>query len=621
MSKGGSGSLGGWAPFGESFQQTLNCLTVGTTYHISFRGAFTHSPGVAAAVNYETTPTSARFVLLRDGVQVSQAPDQLLQATQQTVNLSFVATSTTHTIAIAHTNSLSTDLSLMVIEAGSGYFCTNTPAGINENLDTDGDGIPNRLDLDSDGDGCSDANEAYNSSLTQGTDGNQQFGTNPITVDATGKITSATYTGTNSNYISAGSGSTITTQPVDQSVTPGSNAVFTTNVTTGSGSTTYQWQVSVDGGNTWSNVTNPVTYTGAGTSTLTVTNVPITFKGYRYRLQISQSNYVCGNVTSSVAKIVMNNTPSIVDDAKTGAEDAQVTDNVLTNDSGSGGSALTVTSYTIAGISGTFSPSQTVTIPNVGTIVINANGSYTFTPTTNYNGTVPAIDYTATDANGGSDIGTLVLTITPVNDAPLAVDDVVTTNENTAVSGNVLTDGADDSDVDGNTLRVTQFTIFGTSTITYNPGDVANIPGVGSITMNANGSYTFTPTAGYTGSVPNLDYTLSDGNGGSDVGRLQITVVNVNDAPLATDDILTIDQQTSGTGNLLTNDTDIDAGSVSLTITTFSYTISGTIYTHTAGSGTISMTDIGTINIAANGVYTFVPSSTYTGQSLQLHIP
>jgi hypothetical protein len=111
-------------------------------------------------VSYETTPTAARFVLLRDGTQVSQAPDQLLEATQQTVTLSFVATATTHTIAIAHTADRSTDLSLMVIEAGSGYLCTSAPASFNENLDTDGDGIPNRLDLDSDGDGCSDAVEA-----------------------------------------------------------------------------------------------------------------------------------------------------------------------------------------------------------------------------------------------------------------------------------------------------------------------------------------------------------------------------------------------------------------------------------------------------------------------------
>jgi hypothetical protein len=385
--------------------------------------------------------------------------------------------------------------------------------------------------------------------------------------------------------------------------------VFSANVTTGTGTTTYQWQVSSDGGNTWSNATNPSTYAGAGTSTLTVSNVTIAMKGYRYRLQISQSNYVCGNVTSSAAKILMSNTPSIVDDAKTGTEDTPLTGNVLTNDTGSGSpaAALTVTTFTVGGV--TYNAGQTATIANVGTLVMNADGSFTFTPVANYNGSVPAIEYTATDANGGSDVGALALTITPVNDAPVAIDDVIATNENTPVSGNVLTTGTADSDADGNTLTITQFTING---ITYNPGDVANIPGKGSITMNANGSYTFTPTAGYSGAVPNLDYTLSDGNGGSDVGRLTITVNPVNDPPLATDDIVTILQGSTATGNLLTNDADVDAGAT-LTVTSFSFTINGTTYTNTTGSSLVTMPGIGTIQISANGAYSFVPSGTYTG--------
>ena len=480
--------------------------------------------------------------------------------------------------------------------------------------DFDGDGIPNSQDLDSDGDGCSDANEAYNNVLTQGTDGNQQFGTNPITVDATGKVTSATYTGTNSNYLSVGSASVITTQPADRSTTPGGTVVFSANVTAGTGTTTYQWQVSSDGGNTWSNVTNSSTYAGAGTSTLTVSNVGISMKGYRYQLLLSQSNYVCGNVTSSAAKILMDNTPSIVDDAKTGTEDTPLTGNVLTNDTGSGSpaAALTVISFTLGGV--TYTAGQTATIANVGTFVMNANGSFTFTPVANYNGSVPAIEYTATDANGGSDVGALALTITPVNDAPVAIDDVIATNENTAVSGNVLTAGTADSDADGNTLTISQFTING---ITYNPGDVANIPGKGSITMNANGSYTFTPTAGYSGAVPYLDYTLSDGNGGSDVGRLTITVNPVNDPPLATDDIVRTTQFVAITGNIKTNDADIDPGTT-LTITQFSLSNGGSIVTYTAGSGVVTITGanaaaIGTISIGTDGAFTFTPSGTFTG--------
>ena len=189
-------------------------------------------------------------------------------------------------------------------------------------------------------------------------------------------------------------------------------------------------------------------------------------RGYRYRRQLSQSNYVCGNVTSSVAKIVMNNTPSVVDDAKTGPEDTPVTGNVLTNDTGSGTPAatLTLTNFTVAGVSGTFNAGQTASIPNVGTIQINSNGSYTFTPVANYNGTVPVISYTATDANGGSDIGDLRISITPVNDAPVAFNETTSTPQDMPLIGNVLTN---DTDADGNILSVITFTVCG---VTYNAG-------------------------------------------------------------------------------------------------------------------------------------------------------
>jgi hypothetical protein len=205
--------------------------------------------------------------------------------------------------------------------------------------DSDGDGIPNQLDLDSDGDGCSDANEAYGLTTAQGTDGNQYYGNSPITVDATGRVSGATYSATSANVITVGAGSRITTQPTDQSINIGGTAVFATRITVGTGTTTYQWQVSADGGTNWTNVTNSTTYAGAGTLTLTVANVPLSMKGYRYRLNIAQSNYVCGNVTSSVAKLLMDNTPIVVDDNATGLEDTPISGNVLTNDKGSGNPA------------------------------------------------------------------------------------------------------------------------------------------------------------------------------------------------------------------------------------------------------------------------------------------
>jgi hypothetical protein len=88
--------------------------------------------------------------------------------------------------------------------------------------DTDGDGIPNQLDLDSDGDGCADANEAYATSTAAGTDGNGYFGNgNPPTVDATGKVTGANYTSTSANVLTVGRASVISVQPISVTTTPG----------------------------------------------------------------------------------------------------------------------------------------------------------------------------------------------------------------------------------------------------------------------------------------------------------------------------------------------------------------------------------------------------------------
>ncbi|WP_396212916.1 tandem-95 repeat protein, partial [Flavobacterium sp.] len=471
--------------------------------------------------------------------------------------------------------------------------------------DADGDGIPNQLDLDSDNDGCSDANEFYGNTSAQGTDGNSYYGTgNPPAVNADGTVTAANYTGTYTAATTAGSASVITAQPTDQSVAAGANATFAATVTAGSGTTNYQWQVSTNGGSTWTNVTNAGIYSGATTATLTVTGVTSTMNEYRYRLQISQSNFACGNLTTNAARLILANNVTIINDNVSTPEDTPATGNVLTNDTGSGSTAaaLTVTEFTVAGLSGTFTAGTTATIPGVGTIVVNANGSFTFTPVANYNGTVPAITYTATDTNGGSGTGTLNITVTPVNDVPVATDDVVSGNEDTPISGNVLTN---DTDADGNTLSVAEFTVNG---VTYPAGTTASIPGVGTIVVNADGSFTFTPALDYVGDVPDIIYTVVDGNGGSDTGLLDITVDEVNDAPLAANDIIVTPEDVPVTGNVLSNDTDLEGAA--LTVTQF--TIAGISGTFTAGQ-TATIPGVGTVVVNADGTFTFTPVLDYTG--------
>ncbi len=470
-------------------------------------------------------------------------------------------------------------------------------------IDSDNDGIPNRLDTDSDNDGCSDANEAYASATASGTDGNMYYGTgNPPAVDATGTVTGATYPGTNAAVTTAGSASTITAQPVDQSVASGATATFAATVTAGSGTTSYQWQVSTNGGSTWANVTNAGVYSGATTATLTITGVTSTMNEYRYRLNISQSDYACGNLTTNAARLILSNNPKIINNTATVAEGTTLTGNVLTNDTGSGTPAATlrVTTFTVGGV--TYNAGDTATIPGVGTLVINPDGSYTFVPETNYNGQVPAISYTATDTNGGSGSGTLGITVTPVNDVPVAANETTSTPQDTPKSGSVLTN---DTDPDGDTLSITTFTIGG---VTYNAGDTASIPGVGTIVVNTDGTYTFTPAFGYVGTVPTIGYAISDGNGGTTNGTLTLSVTDVNDAPLAAVDIATTTMDTVKTGNVLSNDTDVEGN----TLTVTQFTIAGVTGTFTAGQ-TATIPGVGTITVNADGSYTFTPATGFTG--------
>ena len=130
-----------------------------------------------------------------------------------------------------------------------------------------------------------------------------------------------------------------------------------------------------------------------------------------------------------------------------------------------------------------------------------ADGTYTVT-------------LTATDDLGATD--TVSKAVTVANTVPVATADAYTTNEDAAVSGNILTDGVADSDADGDALTVTANT---------NPLN-------GIVSVAATGAFTYTPDADFNGS-DSFGYTISDGNGGTATATVGITVNSVNDAPVA----------------------------------------------------------------------------------------
>jgi hypothetical protein len=134
-----------------------------------------------------------------------------------------------------------------------------------------------------------------------------------------------------------------------------------------------------------------------------------------------------------------------------------------------------------------------------------------YTPAPDYNGT-DRFTYRVSDGQLDSNVATVKITVRPVNDPPQAVDDTAATDEDEAVTIDVL---ANDTDIDSDTLIVAALT------------QGAN----GTTAVNADGTVTYTPNADFNGS-DTFAYTMSDGRLDSNVATVAITVHPVNDPPV-----------------------------------------------------------------------------------------
>ncbi len=239
-----------------------------------------------------------------------------------------------------------------------------------------------------------------------------------------------------------------------------------------------------------------------------------------------------GNDTTSVTLTVtsINDAPLANPDSSTLAEDSSNNLlSVLDNDSDIENDSLTITA--IGAVSH-------------GTLV-NLGSQLRYTPTANYFGS-EVFTYTVSDGNGGSDTTSVTLTITSVNDAPLANPDTATLTEDS--SNNLLNVLGNDSDIENDSL-----TISAVGTVSH--GTLVNL----------GSQLRYTPTANYFGSEV-FTYTVNDGNGGNDTTSVTLTVTSVNDAPLANPDSSTLAEDSSN--NLLSvlgNDSDIENDTLSIT--------------------------------------------------------
>jgi VCBS repeat-containing protein len=310
-----------------------------------------------------------------------------------------------------------------------------------------------------------------------------------------------------------------------------------------------------------------------------------------FTFKVSDGTHDSNTSTVSITVSSLNDNPDAVDDTPTIAEDSGAnTINVLGNDTDTDGDSLTITAVT-QGTNGS------VAITNGGT-------DLSYTPAANFNGS-DSFTYTIIDGNGGTDTATVSLTITAVNDAPVAADESYNTSEDAPLSVSVPGVLGNDSDVDGNTLTAIQ----------------VSSPSNGSLTLNSDGSFTYTPNQNFNGS-DSFTYKANDAQADSNLATVTITVNPVNDDPTANTDAATVaEDSTNNAINVLANDSCAPDTGETLTVTavstpthgTTAFTASGVTYTPAAnyfGSDSFTYTvsdghggsDTATVNITVTNV-------------------
>jgi hypothetical protein len=294
--------------------------------------------------------------------------------------------------------------------------------------------------------------------------------------------------------------------------------------------------------------------------------------GGDYNLYIVTAGGIFGNANICTSQICSG--IFAYDDINLTNKNTAVSGNILTNDDSNGG-AMTVTTTPL-------------TAPSNGTIILAADGSYTYTPTAGFIGS-DEIRYRVCNAAGLCDTAYLRIQVLDLpsatsNNAPIAQNDNGSTLMGVPATGNVL---SNDFDPNANTLTV-------------NPTPISS-PTHGTLVLNANGTYTYTPNSGFYGE-DTFSYQVCD-NGTPSLCDTAVVVINVlvdnngasNNPPAAQDDAILTYINTPKTGDLKANDTDPNA------------------HTLTYNTPPLSNPAHGTVVINANGTFTYTPTTGYLG--------
>ncbi|HVL89683.1 MAG TPA: Ig-like domain-containing protein [Actinomycetota bacterium] len=208
--------------------------------------------------------------------------------------------------------------------------------------------------------------------------------------------------------------------------------------------------------------------------------------------------------------------------------------------------------------------------PAHGTIECSGTNC-TYTPDADYNGP-DSFTFKINDGELDSNVATVSINVTPVNDAPIAFDQTVLTNEDTATP--IVLGG---SDVDGDEI------VFA----------IVDGPTHGTLDVLDGNTIVYTPFENYYGPDA-FTFTVSDAEYTSNIATVSIDVAEVNDNPVAVGDGVSTEQYTPVTFDVLGNDTDVDGDVL-------------TVVSASPGAH-------GTTTVNPDGTLTYSPSPTFKGE-------
>lgn len=209
--------------------------------------------------------------------------------------------------------------------------------------------------------------------------------------------------------------------------------------------------------------------------------------------------------------------------------------------------------------------------------VTEMDGTWVISAPDDFNGDAGVV---LTVSDGAETVSVSVpVTVAAVNDGPIAGDDFVSVDEDGSLSLSVADLLSNDADVDGDALSIAGIT----------QGDQGALQIV-------NGNLVYTPDADYNGAA-SFAYTVTDSNGGVDIGVVHVDVRAVNDAPVVVADMFTMEEDgvlSVSAADLLLNDTDVDGDDLTLV------SVSGAI------GGSVTLTD---------GQIVFTPDANFNGDA------